>query len=820
MIKGLKSKIKVKNSCKDVKKKSNNQFPNDEKFTRVVDAALRAGKKFNMIIMERTEEMMQLVHQLNLRVDSVNQDPQDEQESKQEESKNQNEENENGDASMMMPTSVSEPTKSVKPSTTAASTDSMKPTIMLTKVQSGLSQLQDLLAQLQFASVQTEVELIKQVKLPAITNPQSIVANGEQPKKTSHSRLYTAVQQNKLEEWYQLSSRPEAAEINAMHRVINSPAYAAMDIQPDGISAKQIRIWFDNRRAKERTDYMRVKMKEARTKGLEPEAIKQMKVDFLGEAKEVLEARVSRLRENSQGALMIVEEGRTVEGSTVELAETHAATPTSKAVTNKKRLRIDYVASVRKAVRDARDSGKTEEEIKDIRNAAIERARERVHIPTKAGRTNSKYVGKEEVTHVKFKLLKMLEEEAPPEEVADIMELLASLNIPKSVLTATRITRQLKLAAKAYKDKQWLVKDIQQLIDRFGSLIEADEDEATESTEKKVRVKFSLGQVKKLETCFLTNAQPSKKIFEKICAKLNEPPLRNDSVPPIEVKQVRCWFYKRRAANQPPTVLQGGEAGDEVPVSGMSQDEMSQDESDLKPTTALPSVSVPATTPTRRPSTASSSSGFPMTSSGGGDSGNAKGGRLFSAEQVALIRKEYDMNNRPRAAQVDEMCKIMNTKEYQDLDKNPFGVTRRQVMTWFSNRRAKERADFVKSKVREARDAGLAGEDIEKVREIADMEIKEKMDIQNRNKGTKRKRPDPTDSKASTDPALPGQDVAPEEASETEDDADNDISDDDDLSDENTASIEVDEDDDTEDDDVSIEDMDRPSSAKKMKLLE
>merc|ERR1711937_648315 len=124
--------------------------------------------------------------------------------------------------------------------------------------------------QLQFASVQAEVDLIKSVKRAkdeaaiilkedkALRGSKKKLASGRKhptvkklkPKKTSSlklskkgitiaSRLYTSDQLAKLDEWYDISARPEAPEIDAMYRVINDPKYLDKNVQPEGIAFKQ-----------------------------------------------------------------------------------------------------------------------------------------------------------------------------------------------------------------------------------------------------------------------------------------------------------------------------------------------------------------------------------------------------------------------------------------------------------------------------------------------------------------------------------------------------------------------------------------------------
>lgn len=754
--------------------------------------------------------MVQIVHSLLLQVEGHIQHAEDEAEAEmsgdEEEVENLEVSGEGIDiAASMMPLNTSlDITPAMMQNDNSQVKAAVQPMVLLNKVRKGLAKLEEKLQQLQFTSVQTEVDLIKEIKLPAFRQKQAQSGhNGTKSSgKKSHSRLYTKKQQAKLEDWYQLSSRPEFAEIKAMYKVINSDIYCDREVQPEGITSRQIRIWFDNRRAKERTDYLKAKIKDMNTSGMESEALKKLKMDIINEAKSVLDARVTRLRETTQGSTIIIEEGRSVSGGAAEEAPKSSpgasgGQSSSKSSSVKKRLRIDYVASVRKAVKDARDEGRNEDEIRDIRNKAIDLARERLHIPTKS-KGVVKSIGNDEVTHVKFKLLKMLEDDAPPEEVADIIELLGSLSIPKPILESTRITRQLKLAIKAYKDVKWLVKDIKSLIEKF-SAANADPEPAADAPAaiKRSRVKFSIAQLKQLEKYFIANSHPGKKLLDRICTRLSTPPLQVRDAAPFLPKQVRCWFYKRRAANQPPQALvQDGSVPDGVPSDfSFTEEDVEIEEDD--DTEEHSRAATPVSTPKNERDT--------------------KGGRIFSSSQLEIISAEYEKTYRPSAASVDELLKVLNVKECRDDERNPFGVTRRQVMTWFSNRRAKERTDFVKSKVKEAIDAGLGTDDVQKVREIADVEIKEKMETRNRSKGTAKRRREstaPSTSKNQTSsPTTPKQSNDMSHASDTEEDQ---IMDKDSIEDSQT---EEDDEEDDDDEDASVSENDSPSQ-KRLKLHE
>lgn len=806
-----KTKIKVRRGSTSAKSPGSGNVKesaaaSDDRFARVVDAALKSGKKFNLIIMEKSEEIIRLAQSLILEAEGFqNQSenrPTNNQNSdatlEQEKEVEDYEEEEDGDvntkehpdfhtaAATMMPLSVKKEeapavistAKTDKSQNPPSSRTTEQTNSLLNTLVHGLESIQDSLQQLQFSSVQAEVNLIKDVKLPAM-KPQRLVQskNGkpkESKKKGNTFRLYTPFQQNKLEEWYQLSSRPEAPEIHAMFRVINSDTYAARDIQPDGISAKQIRIWFDNRRAKERLDYMRVKTKDARLTISDPDEIQKLKDTYLLEAKEVLESRVSRLRETTQGSAIIIEEGKGLVGpehggslSKAKPKGTKASPSSSGGPTNasqnhssstvrapsaapgsssKKRLRIDYVASVRKAIKDARDSGKTDEEIKDIRNIAIEAARVRLHIPTKSLR-NSKVVGEEEVTFVKCKLLSMLESNATAEEVADMIELFMALDIPRHVLISSEFMRSLELASKTYKQTKWLVKEITALQLKFESIIDGPEV-VVEAPEKRQRMKFTPMQLKTLEQCFLKKNNPGKKMLLKISSRLNAPELRDgETQRPIEFKQVRCWFYKRRSAKEPPFSLQDNQTttnndeGEETssphnpPDISSTESEGGDDDGDLDEdldpdaTTLIQSSTSPENNPSKtitppRKQTSTTTPGK-----------TDKGGRIFSRRQIEFIRREYELDPRPDSKAADTIVEILNTKSYDPGN----GVTRRQVMTWFSNRRAKERQDYVKQRIREAKATGIEeADELEKIKEEADTKIKDIIDSRSKPRSDRR----------------------------------------------------------------------------------
>ncbi|KAI9987340.1 hypothetical protein PInf_023349 [Phytophthora infestans] len=691
---------------------------------------------------------------------------------------------------------------------------------LLRRVHNGLDSLKQIMEQLQVAGIQFEVDFIKEIKATPNQDRKSASNSGARKQatgtagrsasgskgKSGASRLYSSKQIQKLEEWYQRSSRPESSEIHSMYRIINCPDYADPELQPEGISVKQIRIWFDNRRAKERLDYMRLKMKDISTTDMDADSVKKMKAAYIDEAKEVLEARVSRMRENGQGS------GHVVDGADMALIANTADQPThgraprlsppgalmgsSKdgadrpstpggSSVQKKRIRIDHVASVRKAIKDAREAGKSEEETKALRLTAIERARERLHVPYKNARTGaSKPLGKEEMSHIKMKLLKLLEEDASAEELTDIIELLLSLTIPHAVLIESDMQRQLELVLIAHKDNKELVRQTKKLHEEFQWIVENGDAPSVvaamaveTSTNKKrkekprslllsvdteslpgtpgsspssgptpspesrrPRVKFSLAQLVKLEKYFHKEDTPSKKKLDKIAARLNtiasSDPSSDAAQRSIDYKQIRCWFYKRRSANQPPQALSGADLHIDDAASSSSCSSDTESDNDTKSEKGSKSRTKPksktlanasgssgakrkapvsddksnAKRPRRDTPSAQGKSTETVIISDEDYAGNAHGGRIFNVKQLATIIEEYEKNPRPTMARLEELLKVLNQDDHTDEYNggNVLGVTKQQIKTWFSNRRAKERLDLIKMKIKETR-AGLQG---------------------------------------------------------------------------------------------------------------
>ncbi|RHY66193.1 hypothetical protein DYB38_009992 [Aphanomyces astaci] len=230
----------------------------DESYARLVEVALKAGRKFNGLVLEKGEELLTLAQSLKHDVEQhlgPSSTSIKAHHSQHHHSRNDATNDTNSDHISI---EISEEA--------STSSDHL---VLLRKLAAGLSQVESLVYTLQYHAVQTEVDLIKDVKYPPNLEQRSLEREAKEMHKAKlkvktgggASRLYSSAQIAKLEDWYAKSSRPESSEIHAMYRIINSPAYADADLQPEGIAVKQIRIWFDNRRAKERLDYMRIKMK-------------------------------------------------------------------------------------------------------------------------------------------------------------------------------------------------------------------------------------------------------------------------------------------------------------------------------------------------------------------------------------------------------------------------------------------------------------------------------------------------------------------------------------------------------------------------------
>ncbi|EQC42128.1 hypothetical protein SDRG_00968 [Saprolegnia diclina VS20] len=615
---------------------------NDAKYARLVDVALKAGKKFNAMIIEKSEEMLHMAQSLK------------------------------GDVEGHF-------------ATTAHDDEATPSAVLLRKVLAGLSTLESALYTVQYQSVQTEVDFIKDVKFPPNLEMKNLEKEAKEAAKAKlkvktgggASRLYSSAQIQKLEEWYSKSSRPESSEIQAMYRIINAAQYADPELQPEGIAVKQIRIWFDNRRAKERLDYMRLKMKDEDTSNLDNEDIKKLRAAYIDEAKEVLEARVAKMRETSAGAMEIVEEAEQLAlepsaSATFPAAEPDAAPEVAKrkapapATKSKQRLRMDHVASVRKACRLAREQGLSEEEVKEIRAKAMQAARDRLFYNGKA--LGSHPLTKDEVTDLKFKLLKLVEEDAPAEACIDILELLLSVDIPAQVLVDTRLDRQLKLVAKSHQENKELVKLATKLSDTIQAVIAAADDpnampalvdttpsEVKEAAPTKiVRAKFNVAQLRLLEKAYNLNDAPDKDQLLKLRMKMNKVSGESSS----DYKQLRCWFYKRKAAGHAPNALtEALAAGD---VKPMDEDDSEGDE------LPLDEEKPPAPVSTARKSKVQ--------------------GRIFSDKQLQVLHAAYDASPRPEASVFDELQDQMNILSEDETS----AITKRQLKNWFSNRRAKD----------------------------------------------------------------------------------------------------------------------------------
>ncbi|ETV97570.1 hypothetical protein H310_09474 [Aphanomyces invadans] len=715
----------------------------DESYARLVEVALKAGRKFNGLVLEKGEELLVLAQSLKQDVEQHLGGT-----AKSKGTNRSNQRDDSDDESQDEDPEVAAPVeKDAEPDTNLPPGSSM----LLRKLAAGLSQLESLVYTLQYHAVQTEVELIKDVKYPPNLEQKSLEREAKEIQKAKlkvktgggASRLYSSAQIAKLEDWYGKSSRPESSEIQAMYRIINSPAYADAELQPEGIAVKQIRIWFDNRRAKERLDYMRIKMKDVDTTGMDSETVKKMKAAYIDEAKEVLEARVAKMRETSTGAMDIMEEAEQLLGdaplvassSTDDAAHATTFTPTASAysiaaITNstmsspdvkkpakaKQRLRMDHVASVRKAVKVAREAGLSEEDVKEERSRAIQQARERLYIHGKP--VGPQPLNKDEVTHLKLQLLKLVEDEAAPECVMDILELLLSVDLPAPVLHDTRLDRQLRLVAKAHQDNKDVVRLAAKLSDHIQSVItssssslapvddvdarDGDDVVKEEKPGKVSRVKFTVDQLVVLENAFQQNDSPDKDALVQLAATLNEAAV-GDLSTHHDYKQLRCWFYKRKAAGHPPNALLADKptkddsrdhpATSDVDMGEYDEDDGGVDKDSVGDDTKAAVEEVANATKKGK-----------------------SNGRIFNEKQLERMHALFDTSSRPANAVMDQL--------QDELNEGDGGtITKRQLKTWFSNKRAKDRQDFVKARVKEAQANGV--ENLEAVKEAADLEYRE-----------------------------------------------------------------------------------------------
>lgn len=775
----------------------------EEKLKWVSDVALHGGKQANWIILEQTNDILAILVPVLA--------------SLKEKMSQQGNLTEVSNQSPVSINTLSEHPDLGKSSSESTAKNQDFPALMKW-VHEELTALKHVTQQLQMAGIQYEIDMIREIRMVSSSadgknglypGPNGFKnsngrlgcssgtgsglfrgasgtgggAGGGSKVKNGASRLYSSKQIQKLEEWYQKSSRPEASEIQAMYRIINSAEYADRELQPDGISVKQIRIWFDNRRAKERLDYMRLKMKDISTADMDAESVKKMKAAYIDEAKEVLEARVSRLRENGKSATQIVDEADLLliasgerplaskpprssqntskassgQNSSVSGAHKSSLIDQKPPLSLKKRIRMDSVASVRKAVKEAKDTGKTEDEIRSIRTTAIEVAKQRLHIPYKNARVGpSRPLGKNEVTHIKFKMLKLLEEGAPAEEVTDIIELLLSVVIPRQVLLDSGLTRQLELALKAHRENKELVKQTKKLLDEFQAIIDRGEEAdalevddvtglsksiadsdvlpshpiastgvstqspaASPDQSKRARTgKFSIAQLKKLEKYFKKDDTPSKKKLEKLSEKLSAM-ATEEGGKTLDYKQLRGWFYKRRSSNQPPhALLVAGSKQQEGSGNAMGDDVMSSSSSSSSETESDSNESVASSIDSRQ-SLADSSNGttlkrksladFPVPSSkkrsrvgaGSKDSKAALQSKTFNVKQLSTLIESYERNPSPNSSRMDELVHILNHDDHSG-EQNANTVTKQQIQAWFGRRRAKEKKDILKLQSKEA----------------------------------------------------------------------------------------------------------------------
>ncbi|KAF0721492.1 hypothetical protein AaE_010047, partial [Aphanomyces astaci] len=203
----------------------------------LVEVALKAGRKFNGLVLEKGEELLTLAQSLKHDVEQhlgPSSTSIKAHHSQHHHSRNDATNDTNSDHISI---EISEEA--------STSSDHL---VLLRKLAAGLSQVESLVYTLQYHAVQTEVDLIKDVKYPPNLEQRSLEREAKEMHKAKlkvktgggASRLYSSAQIAKLEDWYAKSSRPESSEIHAMYRIINSPAYADADLQPEGIAVKQI----------------------------------------------------------------------------------------------------------------------------------------------------------------------------------------------------------------------------------------------------------------------------------------------------------------------------------------------------------------------------------------------------------------------------------------------------------------------------------------------------------------------------------------------------------------------------------------------------
>lgn len=141
-----------------------------------------------------------------------------------------------------------------------------------------------------------------------------------------------------------------------------------------------------------------------------------------------------------------------------------------------------------------------------------------------------------------------------------------------------------------------------------------------------------------------------------------------------------------------------------VPTPGGSGSKRKAPQSDDKSAAKRPKKDTPVAQPAPLGSISSPNAEAASLKSDDELAGNLQAGRIFNVKQLATIIEEYEKNPRPTVARLEELEKVLNQDDHTDeLSVSATGVTKQQIKTWFSNRRAKERLDLIKMKIKETR---------------------------------------------------------------------------------------------------------------------
>lgn len=236
--------------------------------TSIAEAALQTGKKYNVVVLERTEEILQLAHTLLLSVtgspqsnddvesagkssdknidksDSTPMDTSDETKtpsdrpsteavdaSKSESGKTQKTTESEGTETADVKTEVNKTVESQNGTKSQEASSQKSDTLssdLLTQLKNGLLSIQDQLQQLQFASVQAEVDLIKSVK--RAKEEATIILKEEKPrrgykKKSAKVRKQSSLQ--KLKKPKKKKKKTSSLQLSNQGGVIASRLYTS-----------------------------------------------------------------------------------------------------------------------------------------------------------------------------------------------------------------------------------------------------------------------------------------------------------------------------------------------------------------------------------------------------------------------------------------------------------------------------------------------------------------------------------------------------------------------------------------------------------------